>query len=337
MPLLLSLSSACGSADAPAGGNGSMTAAGGNSGGAEASGGSDPRAGSDGNSAAGSLTAGGAPGAGGALAGTAGALGGGDAGNDGSAGATGGPAIPAAPASCPTIATGMITVLDQEVRIWTGPGGAPGPMVFYWHGTGSNPAEAQRGLASALAEIQESGGVVASFSTTTGAGTNTGNKVWYTGDFAMADIILACAVQQGLVDARQVFTAGCSAGGLQAGAMVYGRSSYLAAAMPNSGGIIGKPALQNPAHVPALITTHGGPDDFVLISFAKVTATLDADVHAKGGFVVNCNHGLGHCESPPEVIAAQWKFLKAHPYGVAPEPYANGLPADFPAVCQIIE
>jgi poly(3-hydroxybutyrate) depolymerase len=209
--------------------------------------------------------------------------------------------------------------------------------VFYWHGTGSNPAEAQRGLGSALAEIQKSGGVVASFSTTTGAGTNTGNKVWYTGDFAMADIILACAVQQGLVDARQVFTAGCSAGGLQAGAMVYGRSSYLAAAMPNSGGIIGKPALQNPAHVPALITTHGGPDDFVLISFATVTATLDADVHAKGGFVVNCNHGLGHCESPPDVIAAQWQFLKAHPYGVAPEPYTNGLPADFPAVCQIIE
>ncbi len=209
-------------------------------------------------------------------------------------------------------------------------------MVFYWHGTGSMASEAQLGLGAALGEIQASGGVVASFSTTTAKGTTTGNKVWYTGDFEMADILLACSVQQGLVDARRVFTAGCSAGGLQAGAMVYGRSSYLAAAMPNSGGIVGKPALQDAAHVPALITTHGGPDDFVVISFGESSAKLDADVRAKGGFVVNCNHGAGHCESPPEVIAAQWQFLKAHPFGVAPEPYAGGLPAGFPSVCQIV-
>ena len=53
-------------------------------------------------------------------------------------------------------------------------------------------------------------------------------------DFEMSDEILACAIQQQDVDPFRVYTAGCSAGGLQAGAMVYGRSSYLAAAMPNS-------------------------------------------------------------------------------------------------------
>jgi poly(3-hydroxybutyrate) depolymerase len=179
--------------------------------------------------------------------------------------------------------------------------------------------------------------VVASFSTTTAAGTSTGNRVWYTGDFEMADIILACAVQQGLVDARQIFTAGCSAGGLQAGAMIYGRSSYLAASMPNSGGIVGRPQLQDPEHVPAVITTHGGPNDFVIISFAESSAALDQDIREKGGFVVNCDHGGDHCQSPPEVVAAQWAFLKAHPYGVAPEPYEAGLPAGFPAACQIVQ
>lgn len=248
-----------------------------------------------------------------------------------------GPAVPSAPVSCPTIADGTISVLEREVRIWTGPSGVKGPLVFYWHGTGGEATEAQWGLSGVLEEIQATGGVVASFTTTTAQGTNTGNRVWYTGDFEMTDIIFACAVEQGLVDARQVFTAGCSAGGLQAGAMVYGRSSYLAAAMPNSGGIIGSPELQDPAHVPAVITTHGGPQDVVLISFASSSARLDQDIAAQGGFVVNCNHGGDHCMSPPAVIAAQWQFMKAHPFGVTPEPYQAGLPATFPPICQVVE
>lgn len=254
-----------------------------------------------------------------------------------SAGGGSEPALPAAPASCPTIADGTITVLEREVQIWTGPPGVKGPLVFYWHGTGGESTEAQWGLSGVLDEIQATGGVVASFATTTAQGTNTGNRVWYTGDFEMADVILACAVQQGLVDARQVFTAGCSAGGLQAGAMVYGRSSYLAAAMPNSGGIIGTPELQDPAHVPAVITTHGGAQDFVIISFASSSARLDQDIASQGGFVVNCDHGGDHCMSPPEVIAAQWQFMKAHPFGVSPGPYEAGLPATFPSICQIVE
>jgi hypothetical protein len=248
-----------------------------------------------------------------------------------------GPAVPAAPASCPTIADGTITVLERDVQLWTGPPGMKGPLVFYWHGTGGEATEAQWGLSGVLDEIQATGGVVASFTTTTAQGSNTGNRVWYTGDFEMADIIFACAVQQGLVDARQVFTAGCSAGGLQAGAMVYGRSSYLAAAMPNSGGIIGSPEIEDPAHVPAVITTHGGPQDVVIISFASSSARLGQDIAAQGGFVVNCNHSGDHCMSPPEVIAAQWQFMKAHPFGVAPKPYEAGLPATFPPICQIVE
>jgi poly(3-hydroxybutyrate) depolymerase len=229
----------------------------------------------------------------------------------------------------------MITVLAQQVQIWTGPANTKGPMVFYWHGTGSNSAEAQSGLGPGLAEVQSKGGVVASFTTTTAMGMNTGNAVWYTGDFAMADIILSCAVKQGLVDVRQIYTAGCSAGGLQVGAMVYGRSSYLAAAMPNSGGTTFAYTMQD-KHVPAMCSTHGGASDVVIISFPMATATMNMDLRAKGGFVVNCDHGGGHCQSPPAVKTAQWEFLKAHPFGVSPEPYAAGLPADFPTFCTIL-
>ena len=190
---------------------------------------------------------------------------------------------------------------------------------------------------SALNEITSQGGIVASFSTTTAQGTNTGNNVWYTGDFQMADQILACAIQQLNIDTHRVYTGGCSAGGLQAGAMVYARSSYLAAAMPNSGGIVRTYAWQDNQFIPSVITTHGAAGvDVVVIDFSTTSLNLDQNVVSAGGFAVDCDHGGTHCASPPEVKAAQWSFLKAHPYGTKPSPYAGGLPSGFPAYCTII-
>jgi hypothetical protein len=330
---------ATGGSGGATGGSGGAT--GGSGGAAGATGGAAGATGGTGGSAgkADGGTTGGAGGSSGGASGAAGKGGtDGGAGTGGAAGTGGGgsvPPIPPPPATCPTIATGMISVLGQQVQIWTGPANTKGPMVFYWHGTGGQPSEAQSGLGPGLAEIQASGGVVASFSTSTAMGTNTGNNVWYTGDFAMADIILSCAVQQGIVDPRQVYTAGCSAGGLQVGAMVYERSSYLAAAMPNSGGTTVTYKMQD-AHVPAMCSTHGGTGDVVIISFPDSTKKMNTDLRSKGGFVVNCDHGGSHCGSPAPVKAAQWKFLKAHPFGVSPEPYAMGLPADFPTTCTIV-
>jgi poly(3-hydroxybutyrate) depolymerase len=233
----------------------------------------------------------------------------------------------------------MITVMGQMVQIWAGTKqeGKKGPVLFYWHGTGSSASEAEAFMSNQISEITGEGGVVASFTTTTAMGMNTGNGVWYTGDFAMADQILACAVQQLNIDTRQIFTAGCSAGGLEAGAMEYGRSSYLAAVMPNSGGepYAGEYQLQDP-HVPALITTHGKMGtDVVQIDFSTTSMTEDKDILAKGGFAVDCDHGGGHCQAPAVDIAAQWQFCKDHPFGVSPEPYANGLPSSFPSYCTI--
>jgi poly(3-hydroxybutyrate) depolymerase len=192
-------------------------------------------------------------------------------------------------------------------------------------------------MGAQIQEIMGEGGVVASFSTSTGMGTNTGDAVWYTGDFAMADQILACAVQQLNIDTRRIYSAGCSAGGLQTGAMVYSRSSYLAAGMPNSGGIVFAFPMDDPSHVPSLITTHGGTSDNVGVSFAQTSATEDNDIASKGGYVVDCNHGGGHCQAPANDIAAQWQFCKDHPFGVSPNPYASGLPASFPSYCTIIK
>lgn len=248
-----------------------------------------------------------------------------------------GPKIPAVSGTCPTLATGTITVLGQSVSIWAGAKSAtPAPILFYWHGTGSSAMEAQYIMGTQINEIVSEGGLVASFSTSTGQGTNTGDAVWYTGDFAMADQILACAVQQLNIDTRKIYTAGCSAGGLQSGAMVYSRASYLAASMPNSGGIVVSFPSDDPSHIPSVITTHGGTSDMVVVSFSQTSATLDNDIAMKGGYVVDCNHGGGHCGAPAPDIAAQWQFCKDHPYGVSPNPYSGGLPSSFPSYCTII-
>jgi poly(3-hydroxybutyrate) depolymerase len=255
---------------------------------------------------------------------------------------SGEPRIPKPNGECPKLSNGMVQVMGQQVQLWVGEKQAEkkAPVLFYWHGTGAPSSMAQGDLGATLTEIVAEGGMVASFTTTTMQGTNTGNNVWYTGDFELADHLLACAVEQLNIDTHRIYTGGCSAGGLQASAMVYQRSSYLAAAMPNSGGIIsqlrGLYELEDPDHVPAVITAHGAlGTDTVIVEFAETSAAQVKDINSKGGFAVDCDHGGQHCGTPQNVKAAQWKFLKDHPFGVTPEPYAAGLPSDFPTACKV--
>jgi predicted esterase len=266
------------------------------------------------------------------------------------------PVIPAATGSCPTLtglSGGAVTVSGTQVSIWSGTkGSTPAPIVFYWHGTGSSASEVSTFMQAQITEITQEGGLIASFSTSTSQGQDTGDAVWYTGDFAMADQILACAVQQLNINTRMIYTAGCSAGGLQAGAMMFSRSAYLAAAMPNSGGeSFANEFMQENAHVPSVMTAHGGTADVVVISFATASATLDMDVASRaasskppGGYVIDCNHGGGHCGiffatpvNTSEYVNAQWQFCKDHPYGVAQDPYASGLPSSFPSYCTVVK
>jgi len=262
--------------------------------------------------------------------------GGGGTGADGGAGGGVVPPLPAAPADCPEIKTGSVTVLGTEAELWVGPANTPGPIVFYWYGVSSSSAEAAFGLGVGLSEIQASGGVLVAFKSSTRTGDDTGGNLWFTGDFALADAILACAVEQGVADPRRIYSAGCSAGGIQASVMAYARSSYVAAVMPNSGGTLFEYTLEDPNHVPAVISAHGGPEDKILVPFSETTAHFDADIVEKGGFAVDCDHGKLHCASPAALKNAQWSFLKAHPFGTSPSPYADGLPADFPPICRIV-
>jgi hypothetical protein len=111
------------------------------------------------------------------------------------------------------------------------------------------------------------------------------------------------------------------------------RSSYIAAAAPNSGGVTLPPTFEN-AHAPALMTVHGKMgQDVVGIDFASSSATADTLFKGKGGFVMDCDTGAGHCGGGG-LAGDVWKFFQAHPFGVDPEPYTM-LPAGFSPLCQI--
>jgi hypothetical protein len=186
-----------------------------------------------------------------------------------------------------------------------------------------------------ISAVTAAGGIVASFAKSNGMGTDTGDAVWFTGDFTTADQVVACAIQQFNIDTRQIFTTGASAGALQAVYMSYVRSGYIAAAAPISGGIIIAPQVQDPSNVPAAMAIHGAPgSDVVVIDFAQASAAWEADVAKRGGFSLDCNTGGGHVGGPPQICPGIWQFFEDHPFKVAKQPYPP-IPSVFPSYCQI--
>jgi hypothetical protein len=232
-----------------------------------------------------------------------------------------------------------LTFLGSAVTLWSGPVGSVGPMVFYWHATNATSQEAVAGLGPGTAEVVKSGGVIASFKSSNGSGTNTGDFTWYTGDFNTADEILACAVQQQLVDARHIHSAGYSPGSCQTAAMVYARA-YLASVLCYSGGAMTLGALPDSSNHPAMIGAHGAiGSDVYGIDIATNTIILGNDLKSKGSFVIDCDDGGDHLQSGPArmagVAAPAWQFFKDHPYEVSPEPY-KAVPSAFPSYCKLM-
>jgi hypothetical protein len=258
-------------------------------------------------------------------------------------GGTAEPQIPAPKGMCPTLATGGMMIMGAAIQLWTGVKSTTqkAPILIYWHYTGGNAAVAPGDLGSSImADIMAQGGVVASMESAGGNSPTTDWGVFRTDDFNVVDQIVACAVAQFNIDTKRIYTSGSSAGGLAAGALLFMRSSYVAAGYTNSGGQAGFPqlmVLQDPLHVPNVMTMHGAMgNDKVVIEFTQSSLTEDMAIAAKGGFAIDCDHGGAHIAAPPNLKAAGWEFLKAHPFGVKPFPYAAGLPASFPAYCKVI-
>jgi dienelactone hydrolase len=250
------------------------------------------------------------------------------------------PAIPAVAGECPAFRTGTITfggLGGIQMVVGTKAAAATAPMVFYWHGTGSTSGEFGLMATAVRSGVESEGGILVSFQGTTGGDLLSGTSVFGRGDMDIVDQLVACAVRDYNIDPRRIFTTGCSAGGLFAAALAALRSDYIAAAAPNSGGFVFPQQFQG-EFTPALMTVHGAPgQDVVIVDFSNTSATADKAFKDRGGFVVNCNHGGGHCGGAglaPDI----WEFFEAHPYGVEPAPSpwtAAGLPNGFNSQCQI--
>jgi predicted esterase len=235
----------------------------------------------------------------------------------------------------------MVTVNGKAMTwtMWVGSkaASATGPIIIYWHGTGTNGQEATSGLSqAAISEVQSLGGVVASAETTSSTGTNTGDNVWYTGDFDYADQIIACAIQQLNIDTRHIHAAGYSAGALQTATMFYSRSGYLASVTVYSGGAAFPATNQDPSnHIPVLGAHGSTSGDFL----ASSTTMWETTVKGAGSFVIDCDDGGSHVDITrlTRLGPSAWLFFKTHPFKIGtPDPYAGGIPSTFPTYCKII-
>jgi predicted esterase len=253
--------------------------------------------------------------------------------------------LPAPTGTCPTLADGEVMfapagIEPRGVRLWMSDAAAAmdGPLVFYWHGTGSAPEEAPYGLgADLVAEVVAQGGIIAAPVHDPAAG----DFPWFLvlgsreDDLLLADEVLACAIEQVGVDVTHIHTAGMSAGGLMTSQMSFRRSGYIASAVPYSGGIIATPPDQEPSNPLSAMIFHGGQDDQVILKFQQTSELYRAAIDERGGFAYLCDHGMGHSIPLGSVQASMWQFFRDHPYGTKPSPYKDGLPQGFPEYCAL--
>jgi hypothetical protein len=269
--------------------------------------------------------------------------------------------LPTPTGTCPTIADshGASTVLQfagQAVTIWAGAKAAkPGPIVYYWYSTGGAPSQATTVLTQAgISKITAMGGIVAAPNQSTKQGDNTTDAIWYSGDLPIADDVVACAIEQGYGDPRHIHVLGYSAGAMQTVYMWAARSNYVASVISYSGGDIGaysggqvgknNAPLQDPSNAPPAIVAHGkdgtgGDIDYLNIDIYMTSLTWEHEIRAAGGVAIDCGDQSSHADVATRTAIAPeaLQFFFDHPYKVAPEPYASGLPSGWPAYCSIVQ
>lgn len=255
--------------------------------------------------------------------------------------------LPAKTGTCPELVDGDVVftpagVAPRSVRIFMSPDAAnnDGPLVFYWHGTGSSPAaEPPYGLGETLEWVKSQGGIVAAPHSDPAAGT----FPWFltTGgddetDLLVADEILACAAEQVGIDTRRIHSIGMSAGGLQTTQMSYRRSSYLASVVTYSGGKIGDIPNQAEDNLFPAMIFHGGPNDVVIVNFKDLSEAYRDDLRGRDHFAFICDHGGGHTIPTGQGEQSAVKaFFENHPWGTTPSPFRDALPAGFPPYCAL--
>ena len=240
--------------------------------------------------------------------------------------------------ACPTLVEGAQdfatgdTAYGVRVLLPAEPAGAP--VLFAWHWLGGSAGSLINALD--LDDLAEEEGVIVIAPESDGS-----RFEWHftegpdgNPDLLLFEDLLSCAHATWGVDLDRIYATGMSAGGVMTSYVTVYESDWLAATAPLSGGA--DPYISPEQPIPVMITW-GGPSDTYgggAVRFEDLSLTFSAGLQADGHFVVECDHGRGHT-LPPWGIGPVWSFLSAHPKGVSPSPWADGLPADMPSDCRI--
>ncbi len=269
------------------------------------------------------------------------------------------PVIPSASGLCPTAKNGRVAyapqgVVARTVRLdFDATVAGPRRLILYWHALGGNPDEFAESLEATgqLSDLLSDAWLIAAPDHDPARDTATPPLPWFLSaalststefdDLIVADELVACLVEQGLVDPNEIHVVGMSAGGLMATQFAYRRSNYVASLVSLSGGLIsllGIPPIENPDnHYPALIFFGGATDRFVVAPFPEVdfgitSEALRADLASAGHPVALCDHGGGH--TPPDAAGGMAipAFFEATPFGTSTPPW-EALGTLLPAYC----
>jgi poly(3-hydroxybutyrate) depolymerase len=260
------------------------------------------------------------------------------------------PDLPAVTGQCPTLTDGATVTLgvgggSMQARIWMGAQGG-GPVILYWHGTGSTP-DAEVPMAFDTSAIVAAGGILFGFDSASRQGPTdggTGPGVWYESDAAFADQAVACAIRDHHMDPTRIHSAGAHAGGFQTVYMSYARSGYLASVIIYSAGLIGminQVSAQDASNLPAALVAHGtAADDTngdIIINNAAASSQWEMSIKQEGGSSIDCEDADGHllARRMQALQGVAFKFFEDHPFGVQIDPDAGALPSLYPSYCKI--
>jgi poly(3-hydroxybutyrate) depolymerase len=212
------------------------------------------------------------------------------------------------PAGLPTCRDALVINADEA--------DGHGPLSLHWHGTFESPhgLVAWDWAAQQIAAMvqAQAGLMVLPYADPTAVSRASNPFPWWVvcgpagtqcgrpDDFVLADEIVACAVEQELVDPERLTTSGMSAGGIMTSHLV-DRSTYFAGAVSWSGGLPEAYQPTTPPNDTAVMALHGGPTDVYCgvgangcYEFAEPSEALAEDVAAAGNFAFLCDHQAGH-------------------------------------------
>lgn len=234
--------------------------------------------------------------------------------------------LPSPQGTCPTIANGVVEfcIPNMPCRdalvVNANDADGTGPLALHWHGTYETPD----GVLSwdyAAQQIEtmvqaENGLMILPYADPDAVSRSNNPFPWWVvcgdvspsgcnieDDFELADEIVACALEQELVDPQRLTTSGMSAGGIMTSHLL-DRTSYFAGAVSWSGGVRIEDRPTTPPNTTAVMVLHGGPTDVYCgqgvtscYDFVEASEALAADLVSVGNFAFLCDHQSGHAAS----------------------------------------